>query len=184
MAEINLLPVEEKDAETFSLLQKRLTVVSVVVLVVAVVLTLGTLIFFTKVASDRTKLNKQIDELTFEINSKKNTEELIVVVKKKASAANNLLLGRVDYTIFFEDLSQLVPAGVYFSDLKISGKKITLNGKAKTSAELAGLISEMVSERGTAVVSNLKIDSLSSDENRTYAFSLSMEIANKSAKKS
>ena len=176
MAEINLLPVEEKEAERFKLLQKRLTVASVVFLVVTAILTLATLIFFTSVSRTRQNLNERVEETSTKINSLKSTEELIVVIKKKAQAADKILNLRTDYPEVFERLSQLIPQGVYFTDLKVSADKMIFSGRAKTSADVAGLVSSLLSAEGSKAVSGVTVDSLISDEKGVYSFVITTQL--------
>ena len=176
MAEINLLPVEEKEAERFKLLQKRLTVASVVFLVVTAILTLATLFFFTSVSKTRQNLNERVEETSTKINSLKSTEELIVVIKKKAQAADKILNLRTDYPEVFERLSQLIPQGVYFTDLKVSADKMIFSGRAKTSADVAGLVSSLLSAEGSKAVSGVTVDSLISDEKGVYSFVITTQL--------
>jgi len=176
MADINLLPQEEKSAENIELLRKRLTVVSIVLLVGVSAFTLVTLGLFTSFASKRSNLISKVEQISGQINSFKATEELVVVVKGKVSSAEKVLSSRINYSNIFDQLSQLVPAGVYFSDMKFSSGKLIVSGKAKSSADVAGLVSSLVSGRGAQIVSNVTIDSLSADDSGVYSFIISSQL--------
>lgn len=176
MADLNLLPVEEKSAERFGLISKRLMITSIVLLIFTAISALATLLFFASVATTRQKLIEQVEQASRKINDFKSTEELIVVTKQKASISDKILTDRLNHLTTFETLSVIIPQGVYFSDLKISQGKIAVSGKARTSADVAGLVAALLSPRGAEIVSDVTIDNLSSDESQAYSFNISARI--------
>lgn len=176
MADINLLPVEDKSVENLTDLQKKATFASFGVLLLTAIATVAILVMFTKYAGERNKLNEQIGFSSRKIESLKNVEELLVVVGKKATSAQTAISLRFDYTKFFNSFSALVPQGVFFSDVKINGSKLSISGKARTSADVAGFVSSLVSDSGSALVSGANIDSLSSDDKGVYTFSMNAEL--------
>ena len=177
MPDINLVPQTEKATEYFESLKKRLSVASVVLLVLTAVLTLGVLVFFTTQVSKRTQLLSQVEESAQAINNYKSQEELLVVVKDKVGPAEQILGQRVEYHQTFADLAKLVPVGVYFTDIKFVQGKISMNGKAKTSADVAGLVSSLLSAEGSKIISNVTIDTLAADETGSYTFSMQAQSA-------
>ena len=177
MSDINLVPQEEKATEHFESLKKRLSAASVVLLVLTAVLTLGVLVFFTTQVSKRTQLLSQVEESAQAINNYKSQEELLVVVKDKVGPAEQILGQRVEYHQTFADLAKLVPVGVYFTDIKFAQGKISMNGKAKTSADVAGLVSSLLSAEGSKIISNVTIDTLAADETGSYTFSMQAQSA-------
>lgn len=177
MADINLLPVEEKAQESFLQLQKKLSLISAVILGVVAVFTVVTLIFFTSFSRQRAGLIADISASTSKINELKAREELFVVVKSKAQAADSALSSRVDHVKIFEEFSKLVPLGVYFSDIKFGESKINFSGKGRSSADVAGLVSSLLSADGSKIVSGVSVDSLGSDETGVYVFSMSAQLA-------
>src|SRR3990167_3992439 len=177
MSDINLVPQEEKATEHFESLKKRLSAASVVLLVLTAVLTLGVLVFFTTQVSKRTQLLSQVEENAQAINNYESQEELLVVVKDKVGPAEQILGQRVEYHQTFEDLAKLVPVGVYFTDIKFVQGKISMNGKAKTSADVAGLVSSLLSTEGSKIISNVTIDTLAADETGSYTFSMQAQSA-------
>src|SRR3989338_1853662 len=108
MPDINLVPQTEKATEYFESLKKRLSVASVVLLVLTAVLTLGVLVFFTTQVSKRTQLLSQVEENAQTINSYKSQEELLVVVKDKVGLAEQVLGQRAEYHQTFADFAKLV----------------------------------------------------------------------------
>lgn len=182
MADINLLPVEDKSVENLTDLQKKATFASFGVLLVTAVATVATLVMFTIYAGERNRINEQIGESSNSIVRLKPVEELLVVASKKAGSAQKALDMRFDYATFFNGFSSLVPQGVYFADIKVSGTKLTLSGKAKSSADVARFISEAVSERGQEVINGVNIESLSSDDKGVYTFSMSADAVKKTNK--
>lgn len=174
--DINLIPVEQRASERFELLTKKLSLLSVILLVATAIFTLATLFFFTALVSKRSALISEIEQSSSTINSYKASEELATVIKNKASAADKILLSRADYTELFEQFAQLVPQGVYFSDIKISSGKMIVSGKAKTSADIAGFTSALVSAEGSKIISSVSVESLSSDEGGVYSFVVSGKL--------
>ena len=181
MAEINLVPLEEKAQERVELMQKKLQFASVGILFISAVLTLITLLMFTTSVSRKNDLIAQVEESSSKINQYRSQEELLVVSKDKAAAADTLLLGRTDFNNLFKKMATIIPQGVYFTDMKISDLKVTISGKAKTSADVAGLVSALTSANGAEVITGVTVDSLSSDEFGVYAFVISGKVV--SAKK-
>ena len=177
MADINLLPTEEKSSEGFNSLQKKLTIFSVVILVAVAAFTVTTLVLFTAAKSSESKLKARIDDAAGSVTSNQLTEELLTVVDKKASSATQVLDSRLLYTDILTKTAELMPTDVYFSDLKVTGTKITTNAKAKTSADVANLVSSFVtSEQGKKLFSSVSIDALGTDQDSHYTFSVSMVI--------
>lgn len=174
MADINLLPVEEREQERVAGLGKKLSVVSVIILAITAVFTLVTLLFFTTMVSKRNQLIAKVSSDSGQIESFKDIEELLVVVKSKAGVADEILAGRQDHSQILLKLSELVPQNVYFSDIRFAAQKISLSGKAKTSTDLAGLVSSFTSPAGAELISNVTIDSLGSDQSGVYQFSMTI----------
>ena len=175
MSDINLVPIQERSTERFETLKKRLTVVSVILLVLTAAFTLGVLVFFTSQVSKRTQLFANVEDNAQTINNYKSTEELLVVAKDKVGIAEQILAARTDYYQTFNGFAKLVPQGVYFTDIKFLQDKIIMNGKAKSSAEVAGLVSSLLSADGSKIISKVTIDSLTADETGTYTFSIAAQ---------
>lgn len=177
MADINLLPVEEKASESLSSLQKKVSMLSVFVLAVVAVFTVLVLVMFTAVKSEERKLKSRVELAASEVNSNQLAEELLTVVDKKAESANKVIASRLLYTEILRKTAELMPLGVSFSDLKISGSKMSANATAATSADVANLVSSFVtSEEGKKLFSSMSIDSLATDEENRYSFSVSMVV--------
>lgn len=177
MPDINLVPTQERSTERFESFKKRLSVVSVILLVLTASITLGVLVFFTSQVSKRTQLFATVEDSAQTINNHKSTEELLVVAKDKVGIAEQIFAQRTDYYQTFNGFAKLVPQGVYFTDIKFPQDKIIMNGKAKSSAEVAGLVSSLLSADGSKIISNVTIDSLTADETGTYTFSIAARSA-------
>ena len=177
MPDINLVPQEAKSSERFESLKKRFSIGSEILLALTLIFTLGVLVFFTSQVSKRTEYLAQVEESAQTINSYRQQEELLVVVKDKVGLAEQVLGQRAEYHQTFADFAKLVPQGVYFTDIKFAQGKIILNGKAKTSAEVPGLVSSLLSAEGSKIVSNVSIDTLVADETGTYIFSMQAQSA-------
>lgn len=181
MADINLLPVEDKGSEATEGIRKKLSVASAVVLAAVAVFGVVTLVMFTNISSQRQKIQSRIDTSTDQINSLKDTEAMVVVTKDKVSIAEKVLSGRADQVNVFKQFAQLVPENVYFTDIKFIGSKATFSGKAKSSADVAGFISSLASDDGAKIISNVNIDSLSSDQESVYTFNVSGQLVTKAS---
>lgn len=177
MADINLLPVEEKASEKLLSIQKKFSVFSVVVLVVVAAFTVVTLILFTQEKSQYDKLKSRVEAAAGEVNENKPSEDLLTVVEKKAESANKVLEARLLYTEILVKTAELMPLGVSFSDLKVSGNKMSAGATAATSADVANLVSSFVtSDGGKKLFSSLSIDSLATNADNKYSFSVSMVL--------
>lgn len=176
MADINLLPAEEKRSERAELLQKRLSMVAFALLALAVVATVATLGFFISVIRQREAIDNRIQEASGRINSLKSVEELLVVTRDKASIADKLLGARVNYLEILNTLSEIVPTDVYFSDIKLGGVKVTFAGKARTSADMAALASSFSTGKGAEILTGVSIDQLGADETGIYSFVISSKL--------
>ncbi len=179
MADINLLPVEEKSAESFENIRKKVLWGSIGFLVFTAISAMVVLGFYSTLAGKRANLVANIQESSGQIDQLKPKEELIVVVKQKASNAEKILTARRDLVNTFNQFAQLVPQGVYFTDIRFSGGKVALSGKARSSADIAGLVSQLVSANGAGIYSNVSVDTLSSEENGAYTFALTMNLVQK-----
>jgi Tfp pilus assembly protein PilN len=142
-------------------------------LVVTAVLTIVTLVLFLSFASKNKSLEEEIANDSLRVNQLKSREELLLVIKDKLSVALILLGTRQNYPSFFEELSTLVPRDLYFTDMKVTGDEIIISGKARTSSDIAGFANALLSLEGASIISNVGIDSLSSDETGVYTFVVS-----------
>lgn len=179
MADINLLPEEERSAATFENARSKLLIGSIGALVVTGLLTLGVLFYFAMLSSQKGKLITRVETSGAQIESLKAQEELIVVTKGKVTDAAKILGARVNMADFLTNFSNLMPQNLYFSDMRIAGGKISASGRARSSADMANFISALVSSRGTKLVSAVTVDSLSSDDAGAYAFVINMQLAGK-----
>lgn len=177
MTDINLLPSEDKVSEKLSSIQKKLTAFSVVVLGVVAAFTVATLVMFTAAKADEGKLKERVGAAAGDVSSQQLTEELLTVVDKKTESASKIIASRLLYTEILKKTAELMPLGVAFSDLKIDGVKMSASAKAATSADVANLVSSFVSsEEGKKLFSSISIDSLATDTEGKYTFSVSMQV--------
>ena len=176
MASINLLPQKEKAQERFVGLQRKLQISAVSLLVLVAIFTFVTLFFYTSLSAKRAEIISHIQEASGKIEAQKTKEELIVVVKDKTATAQKLLDGRIEYINFFDKLASVIPQGVYFSDIRVFGGKVVFSGKAKTSADAAGLVRSFSSGQGAEVLSDLNVETLSADETGIYSFVISAKL--------
>lgn len=179
MSEINLLPIEEKKTETIESIRRKLSLLSVFLLVSTAISAIAVLAFFASLASTKQKLISKIEQSSLTIDNYKLQEELAVITKDKVSTASKIIAGRDNQLKALNTLSEIIPQGVYFTDIKFSGGKTVFSGKAKTSADVAGFISALVSSKGLEIISDVTIESLSSSESGVYTFSVSGKLVAK-----
>lgn len=173
MADINLLPAQERANERYYALVHRLRIASIGLLVTVAVATIGTLVLFASFSSRRSNLISQLEDLSAQVNSFKSQEELIVVVKDKVRASEQLATSRVQYHNFFNKLAQIVPGGIYFTDFRVSSGKTVISGRARTAGDVAGFVNSLTSAKGSELVSDVSVDTLSSDETGVFSFVIS-----------
>lgn len=177
MADINLLPTDAKSSDNLGAIQKKLTFGSILILAVVAVFTVVTLVMFTQAKSQETQLKDRLEKAASDVGANQLAEELLTVVNKKADSANKIIDGRIIYTDVVTKIAELMPTDVYFNDLKISDTKLSTTAKAKTSADVANLVSSFVtSDEGKKLFSSVNIDSLATDEKGNYSFSVSMQL--------
>ena len=122
------------------------------------------------------KLVSKVEQSSLAIDSYKPQEELAVVTKNKVSTASKIIAARGNQLKALNTLSEIIPQSVYFTDIKFSGGKAVFSGKARTSADVAGFISALVLSKGSEIISDVTIDSLSSSESGIYTFSVSGKL--------
>ncbi|MBI2599184.1 PilN domain-containing protein [Candidatus Curtissbacteria bacterium] len=176
MTDINLMPAEEKSAESFENLYKKVLVAASGFLVLVALATLIILGVSSVLSAQRSDLVTRVEQSAGTIEGLKSTEELEVVVKQKVAAADKILMARSSLGDVFQRLVQLVPQGVFFTDMRFSGVKVVISGRAKTSADVAGFITQLVSARGNEIFSGVTVESLSSDDSGIYSFVLSAQL--------
>jgi len=177
MTDINLLPSEDKVSEKLSSFQKKLTAFSVVVLGVVAVFTIATLVMFTAAKAQESKLNERVGVAAGEVSAEQLTEELLTVVDKKTESATKVIASRMLYTEVLKKTAELMPLGVAFSNLKIDGATMSASATAATSADVANLVSSFVTtDEGEKLFSSMSIDSLATDAEGKYTFSVTMQV--------
>src|SRR3989344_574080 len=176
MADINLIPQEERASERAQNLQHRLQFFSIGLLVLTALFTVATLVLFSSFSAKRAELVAQVEDSTSRINSYKAQEELMVVVKDKAGSAGKIINSRIEFVKMFDKFQGLIPQNVYFTDVRVASAKIIISGKARTSADVAGLASSFTSAGGQEGLSEGSIDSLSAAEDGVYSFVLSAKV--------
>ena len=176
MADINLVPQEERAHERFDRVARRLQFASVTLLVFTAAVIVWTLVAYTRAVTAKNQLVDQISDATLKINQYKAQEELLVVTKDKVSTAEKILTTRAEYDNFLKKLATLVPQGVAFLDMKVGDDKLVVTGRAKSSSDVAGLVSSLVSAKGAEILNQVAVDSLSSDDKGIYSFILSAKM--------
>lgn len=172
MTDINLLPEEERKSESLEKIKGKITLVSIAILVLTAISAFVTLAFFTFLSQERAKHLENVQQAVVEVESYKNVEELLAVVKDKSSSALLVTNANKDKVKLLTEFAQLIPQDVYFTDVNVSANDMTLNGLARTSADVAGLVSSLKSSKGAGIVTEVSLNGLSTDSSGVYKFSL------------
>ncbi len=176
MVDINLVPEEQKRTEDFGKLRNKFMFVSVAILVVTAIAAVTTLAFFGYFVSQRQELIARVEDASAEVDNYKVAEELIAVSKDKVQAAAQIINTRINKVNFYTKLAEILPQNVFFTDIKIAQTDVDFNGRAKSSADVAGLISSLLSAKGAGIVSGVSINTLSSDESGEYTFAMKARL--------
>ncbi|OGD85904.1 hypothetical protein A2164_02965 [Candidatus Curtissbacteria bacterium RBG_13_35_7] len=176
MADINFIPEAEKSTDSINNIKGKLTVVSIVILILAAIAAFVTLSFFAYYISQRDKLVSRVEDASEVVNNYKEVEELLVVTKDKAISATQIRKSRLDSVNVLTTLAEIIPKDIYFSSVKIGVEGITFTGKGRTSADVAGLVSALKSGEGTKILSEVSINSLVRDSNGGYSFGLTGKL--------
>lgn len=177
MADINLVPEEAKKTEDFDKLRGKIIALSVAILALTAIGAIVTLAFFAFYVSQREKLITRVEAASAKVDSFQATESLLVVTKDKVSTADKILTSRVDYLEFFDTLIQIIPTNIFFTSITVGRDSVAFNGKAKTSADIAGLFSTLTSQEGEKIISGVELTALSSDQTREYTFAFTAKLA-------
>lgn len=177
MADINLVPEEAKKSEDFDKLRGKIIAFSVAVLALTAIGAIVTLAFFAFYVSQREKLITRLETASAEVDRYQATESLLVVTKDKVSTADKILTSRIDYLKFFDTLVQIIPTNIFFTSITVGRDSVAFNGKAKTSADIAGLFSALTSAEGEKIISGVELTALSSDQTREYTFAFTAKLA-------
>jgi Tfp pilus assembly protein PilN len=176
MADINPLPAEERANERYYTIVHRLQIASVAILATVAVLTIVTLILFTSASSRHSNLVLELEDLSAAIHNLKPQEELIVVVKDKVGVSQQLVTANIFYNNFFNKLAGIVPSGIYFTDFRVSAGKAVISGKARASGDVGSFVSALTGAKGSELVADVSVDTLSSDETGVFSFVISAKV--------
>lgn len=178
MAEINLLPEQERKAVAVKRLKNRVTIFSVVSLILAALLSIAVFGYWGVLIAQEKQLGDKLSKLEQQIEGLKTVEGLARVLKNKLAALTVISGKLTNFDKVLTDITQVVPAGVTFSDLTVSDKGIlTLTGNAATATEFSNLVTALLhQDAGGANFSDVAVESLSRDEKGIYKFSISAKL--------
>jgi len=173
--EINLLPEEEREKVSHEALKKRLNFFSVSLLILTAVFLVGTFSYWGIQKHNEGSLKDKIKNKEEEVIKYDQVESLYRVLKDKGQGLLAVFSKQKDFGNLLDRFSQLVPAGVEFSDFSVNETgKMSASGKAASSSEFSNLILTLTDEgKGGQLFSSVSIDSLSRNDKGEYQFSMS-----------
>ncbi|OGT46267.1 MAG: hypothetical protein A3F17_09080 [Gammaproteobacteria bacterium RIFCSPHIGHO2_12_FULL_41_15] len=141
MTDINLLPWRE-EARKKNQRRWRITVFSyaVVVLLIAFFIHMS----FSSQVSRQLKENKMLQNETVTLNAEitrlKNASDIRNALAKRIALLQELEYNRFLAVKLFNELTPLVPQGIYFSKMERSKNTVTLSGEASSNEMIAELL--------------------------------------------
>lgn len=94
-----------------------------------------------------TRLDTAIAQLDKEIADIKDLKDQISIMLDRKQVVENLQTNRSQAVIVLDELSRLLPEGMYFKSIRQTGNVITLEGVADTNARVATLVRNLNSSK-------------------------------------
>lgn len=178
MAEINLLPEEERAKIVREVVKKKFNFFNIGALILITAATIVVFGYWGLVSRTNSKLNQDITQREATISNFAEVETLARLLKNKAAGLVSIFSAQADFGKMLETVATFVPSGVVLSDLTVSeAGKLTLSGEAISSAEFSSLLNAFVDPNlGGRLVSAVSVESLSRDEAGIYKFSISSTL--------
>lgn len=179
--DINLLPEEEREKASQEALRKRLSIFSVVILIITVIALVSTFSFWGVQKRNEQSLKDKIKDKERQVTEYNQVESLHRVLKDKSQGLISIFSKQKDFGQLLDQFSQLIPSGVSLSDFSANETgKLTAAGKAASSSEFSNFLLTLTDkEKGGNLFSSVSIDSLSRNDKGQYQFSMSANLKGK-----
>ncbi len=176
--DINLLPQAQLAEEKRLKLKKRVEIGSVGFLIVSILVIGSLFVYWRILTSQFNQLQEQVKSLESRVNEYGTQEGLQRIFKMKITAAGKTLAERPSFVKSFSLLRDVLPAGVYFSDLTLgSDGKLSLAGSARNSTELNTFFSALTDQSHSGqYFSDINLSSIMGAKDGTYKFSMTLNL--------
>lgn len=121
------------------------------------------------------RLETAISQLDKEIEEIKDLKSKIGDVLDRKRVIENLQSGRSGAVILLDEISRLLPEGVFLKSIKQQGSVITLQGVADTNARVATLVRNIGNSQWLEAAELIEIKAITVNNLRQSAFSLKMK---------
>jgi Tfp pilus assembly protein PilN len=177
--EINLLPEKELVETRLESLQKKLIILSAVLIFIFAGITIFTFVNWRQQVLANEKLKKEIDLSISEISTYQRPEFLLRTLKEKIGKYSQIVGQRRNYSKTLSDVESLVPEGVSLSDLQLTkDNKISLTGEARNSFDLSVFLLGIIDpDKGGKLLNDVSIGKLTGAKDGTYQFAVSAVLA-------
>lgn len=175
--DINLLPDITLNEEKESKRQKLLTVSSLAILVVGVFALLASIAIDITLGEIHKKLVAENTQLIETISTYADVEIMQKTLKAKLNTSGSILKASKDYKLDLENLQSMLPdSGISIQSVGIDKTdKISIAGKATNSSSFNAYVSNLLDrEKGSKFFDDITLGSVSTAQDGTLQFSLSM----------
>ena len=126
--------------------------------------------------SRNTRLNAAIVNLDKEIADIKDLKDKISVMLERKHVVENLQTNRSQSVIVLDELSRLLPEGMYFKSIKQQGVVISIEGIADTNARVAALVKSLSTSNWLEMPNLVEIKSVLVNNLKQNVFTLTVNI--------
>jgi Tfp pilus assembly protein PilN len=176
MIRINLLPSKRKKA----LIIPPSAIYGAVALVVLIIITVGLTMYFNKKIStlqnDIFAKEQRLKSLNAKLTEVKNYERFNEEFRKKTQVIEQLKKNQIVPLRLLDEVSEMLPKGVWLIDLTDKGGVITINGFAHTNYDLVGYVQNLKGSKHFTDVTLVESRQTELDAFSVYKFTLSFRI--------
>lgn len=178
MAEINLLPEEERKQVETKKVKQKVRKYSSLALIATIIVSVFVFAFWVVLVQQDRQLTTKIDDLSSQIKNLSNVESLARVLKNKLSSIVSISAKSQNFEDLLNNVSQIIPAGVTLSDLTVSDQGlITLTGTAVSASEFSSLVTTLSHQDASrANFTTVTVESLTRDDKGIYKFAISAKL--------
>ncbi len=176
--DINLLPQAQLSEERRLKLKKRVEIGSVVFLGACLLIIAGIFVYWRILTSQYNQIQEQVKAAEVKVNDYQSQEGLQRIFKLKITAIDKILKDRPSFVKDFAILRDILPAGVYFSDLTLeSSGKLNLSGAARNSSELNTFLTSLTDpSKGGQYFTDVTLSSVVGGKDGSYKFSMTLAM--------
>jgi type IV pilus assembly protein PilN len=177
MARINLLPWRE---ERRKLREREFYVLLGGAAIVAIVLAMGIVMYFSGQISGQDDRNAFLDTKIKELEKKeaeiKDLDKTKAKLIQRKQAIEELQSGRSQMVHLFDDLVRTIPDGVRLGSIKQTGEQLTLEGLAESNARVSTYMRNLETSKWVVSPSLGGVEASGTDKRNRYKFTLKVNL--------